>query len=321
VIRGTASGNLVVFNTVAFNGGFGVWVMGSGMGNHITRNHIYENGVLGIAIDAPNVIPNDPLDADTGANGRQNFPTLDSAFISGDNGVVMGAMHGAANTAFTIEMFAGDACDPSGYGEGQRFMVDTTATTDGAGSAEFHGGVSISSFLLTPGMFITATATDPDGNTSGFSQCVLVTEESTPTPAPTAGGMQFKPGVNPAAFFFGGCSPDRIDITVGLTEPPEPSRYMQLFVRVVDKKSGEVGGWSPGLSMSKLGDMKFFFTLTLGKIPDYEKFNDAWLQYQFVAYNKSEAEIGRSDVFSDVSFGRCGVKSAAPTRTPVGTKK
>ncbi len=59
--------------------------MGSGTGNLVTQNHIHENGILGIAIDEPNVIPNDPLDADTGANGRQNFPTVESAFISGDN--------------------------------------------------------------------------------------------------------------------------------------------------------------------------------------------------------------------------------------------
>ena len=49
--------------------------------------------------------------------------------------------------------------------------------------------------------------------------------------------------------------------------------------------------------------------------PDYEKFTDAWLQYQFVAYNKAQKEIGRSDVFGDVSFGRCGRAAATPTPT------
>ena len=143
VIRGTASDATVKFNTVAYNGGFGVWVMGSETGNLVTQNHIHDNGILGIAIDEPNVIPNDPLDADTGANGRQNFPSWNRPFISGDNAVVMGTMQGAANTHYQIELFANDACDPSGYGEGQRFMVDITVTTDGTGSAEFHGGISV----------------------------------------------------------------------------------------------------------------------------------------------------------------------------------
>ncbi|MGD0172998.1 MAG: right-handed parallel beta-helix repeat-containing protein [Anaerolineales bacterium] len=316
VIRGTASDNLVKFNTVAYNGGFGVWIMGSGMGNRVTQNHIHDNGTLGIAIDEPNVIPNDPLDADTGANGRQNFPTVQSAFISGDNDVVMGTMHGAANTTYQIEIFANDACDPTGYGEGQRFMVDTTATTDGAGEAEFHGGISVSSFLLTPGMFTTATATDPDGNTSGFSQCVEVTEAPTPTLAPTSGGMQFKPTVNPMAFFYGGCTPGSADFSLDVLDPPEPIDYTLLFVRVVDKKSGEAGAWSQGLSMSKLGPTKFFFTLTLDKIPDYGKFADAWLQYQFVAYNKAQKEIGRSGVYSDVTLGKCGGAGVTPAKKP-----
>jgi len=316
VIRGEADDNTVKFNTVAYNGGFGVWIMGSVTGNRVTQNHIYDNGILGIAIDEPNVIPNDPLDADTGANGRQNFPTVESALISGDNAVVMGTMQGAANTHYQIEMFANDTCDPSGYGEGQRFMVDTTATTDGTGSAEFHGGVSVSSFLLTPGMFITATATDPNGSTSGFSQCVLVTEAPTPTPAPTSGGMQFKPTVNPMAFFYGGCAPDRTDITLDVTDPSEEISYMLLFVRLVDKTSGAAGAWSEGLSMSKLGSTKFLFALTLDKMPDYDKFTDAWLQYQFVAYNKAQKEIGRSDVYGDITFQKCGGAGTTPTKKP-----
>jgi CSLREA domain-containing protein len=314
VIRGTASDALVKFNTVAYNGGLGVWVMGDGTGNRVTQNHIHNNGILGIAIDEPNVIPNDPLDADTGANGRQNFPTVESAIISGDNAVVMGTMQGAANTHYQIELFANDACDPSGYGEGQRFMVETTATTDGTGLAEFHGGVSVSSFLVTPGMFITATATDPSGSTSGFSQCVPVTQAPTPTAAPTSGGMQFKPTVYPNAFFYSGCTPDRAEITLEVSNPPEEIGSMLLAVRVVDKKSGEAGAWN-SFSMSKLGPTKFFFTLTADKVPDGDKFADAWLQYQFVAYNKAKKEIGRSEVFRDVSFGGCGA-GITPTKKP-----
>ncbi len=228
----------------------------------------------------------------------------------------MGTMHSAANTTYRIELFANDACDPSGYGEGQRFMVDTTATTDGTGSAEFHGGISVSSFLLTPGMFITATATDPNGNTSGFSQCVQVTEAATATPAPTSGGMQFQPTVNPMAFFFGGCAPASADFSLVVLDPPEPVDYTLLFVRVADKNSAEAGAWSQGLSMSKLEPTKFFFTLTLDKIPDSGKYADAWLQYQFVAYNKAQKEIGRSDVYSDVSLGKCGGAGTTPTKKP-----
>jgi hypothetical protein len=128
--------------------------------------------------------------------------------------------------------------------------------------------------------------------------------------------MMFKPSVYPSELFYGGCTPDRADITLDVLNSPEDISYTLLFVRLMDKKSGVAGAWSEGLSMSKLGPTKFLFSLTLDKLPDYGKFTDAWLQYQFVAYNKAQKEIGRSDVFGDVSFGRCGRTGITPSLTP-----
>jgi CSLREA domain-containing protein len=309
VIREKASDNLVKFNTVAYNGGFGVWIMGAGTGNRVTQNHIHDNGILGIAIDEPNVIANDPLDADFGANDRQNFPTAESAFISGDNAVVMGTMQGAANTHYQIELFANDACDPSGYGEGQRFMVDTTATTDGTGSGEFHGGVSVSSFLLTPGMFITATATDPEGNTSGFSECVPVTAQGAATATPAT--ITFKPSVDPAGIFWGRCDPGKVRISVEILNPPEPVSYLLLFVRLWDEKGGKKTDWGGGLSMLAGGKNIFFYDLSANEVNGFNGFESAVLQYQFVAYNKAQAVIGRSDVYGDIAFKKCGAPAGA----------
>ena len=127
--------------------------------------------------------------------------------------------------------------------------------------------------------------------------------------------MQFKPSANPGAFFFGDCTPNQVQLGVEVVNSPEPVDYLLLFVRLADKKSGAASAWSEGLSMSKLASTKFLFNLTLDKLPDYGKFTDAWLQYQFVAYNKAQKEIGRSQVFSDVSFGRCGGAAITPTPT------
>jgi CSLREA domain-containing protein len=309
VIRGTAGDTTVKFNTVAYNGAFGVWVMGSGTGNLITQNKIHDNGDLGIAIDEPNVIPNDPLDVDTGANGRQNYPTVESASISGDNEVVMGTIQSATNTTYRIELFANDACDPTGYGEGQRFMMETTATTDGSGSAEFHAGISTSSFELTTSMFITATAIDPAGNTSGFSRCRQVTEAPTPAAATdTPSAMTFKPSVDPNEIFWGPCTPNKVRITVEILNPPEPIRYVLIFVRLQDEKSGEKTDWGGGLTMLAAGKNSFYYDLSAFDVGDYNKFESAVLQYQFVAYNKAQVVLGRSDVFADIAFRKCGVK-------------
>ena len=70
-----------------------------------------------------------------------------------------------------IEYFASTACDPSGNGEGRRFVGFLDVSTDGAGVADV-GVVFLET--LDVGEFITATATGPDGSTSEFSPCALV---------------------------------------------------------------------------------------------------------------------------------------------------
>jgi len=53
--------------------------------------------------------------------------------------------------------------------EGQRFLGSINATTAADGSASFLATFAASSAV---GEFITATATEPNGNTSEFSRCV-----------------------------------------------------------------------------------------------------------------------------------------------------
>ena len=51
-------------------------------------------------------------------------------------------------------------------------------------------------------------------------------------------------------------------------------------------------------------------------VPDYDTFESAWLQYQFVVYNKAEVKIGYSEVYGDVAFTRCGANAPAVTPKP-----
>jgi CSLREA domain-containing protein len=322
---GNQVGGLNSGNTIAFNGRHGVAVIDKnhvGTHNAIQVNSIHDNGMLGIAIDEDGVIPNDSQDADTGNNDRQNFPSLMAAFADLGAGTTtfVGKMNSKPNTTYSIEFFSNAACDPSGYGEGQSMFNKVLLTTDAQGYAVINVVSQATDFLF--GNFFTLTATDPNGSTSEFSNCVAVTKAAAPTAAPTSSGMQFKPSVSPTQFFYGGCPPDRTDVTLDVVNSPEDINYVLLFVRVMEKNSGAAGAWGDGLSMSKLGPTKFFFTLMANKVPDGDKFADAWLQYQFVAYNKAQKEIGRSGVFWDVSFGRCGRTGSTPTKTPAaGTVK
>jgi trimeric autotransporter adhesin len=165
-------------NTIANNGGFGIFI-NVGTSCSILGNSIFANGNLGINLNGSldgftgPVTPNDPGDGDGDANGLQNFPVLTSA-SAGSSTTVVGTLNSTPNTTFRIEFFASDAADPTGFGEGQTFLDFTTVTTDGNGDASFT--VTLQSAVAL-GQVVTATATDPAGNTSEYSQSVAATSQ------------------------------------------------------------------------------------------------------------------------------------------------
>lgn len=152
-------------NVIAFNGEEGVHVS-SGTGIAIRRNSIHDNTNLGIDLSGVGVTANDAGDGDTGANNLQNYPVITQARISGAQITIDGTLNSQPSTTYTIEFFATGAGDPSGYGEGEFFIGSTTVTTDGAGNATFSELLSVP---VAEGSAISATATDPAGNTSEFS--------------------------------------------------------------------------------------------------------------------------------------------------------
>ena len=163
--------------------------------------------------------------------------------------------------------------------------------------------------IFDPANFITATATDPAGNTSGFSNCIPVTVADA---APSSGAMTFTPLVEPSEIFYGrgGCTPNEVRIGVEIGDPPEPISYVLLFVRLMESNTGEKTAWDGGWTMLASGKNHYFYNLLVEDIPEYTKFPEAVLQYQFVVYNKAQEKIGYSEVFGDISVKRCGVDGA-----------
>ena len=167
-------------NRIAHNGRAGIFIIGYvATGNAIRGNAIFANGDVGIDLGATTndgVTANDPGDADTAnANLWQNFPELDAASTTAR---IAGTLNSTPNMTFSIDFYASPACDPSGYGEGEIYLGSTSATTDAAGNAGFAADLAVAA---PAGSFITATATDPQGNTSEFSRCLQAVQ-----PAPTA---------------------------------------------------------------------------------------------------------------------------------------
>ena len=136
-----------------------------GSGDAVQGNAIYSNAALGIDLDGDGVTPNDAGDSDAGGNQLQNFPVLTSASAT----TAVGTLDSTQFTVFTIEFFGTSAADPSGFGQGQKMIGSTTVTTDGAGHASFTATFPTA---LAAGALVTATATDPGGNTSEFSRAI-----------------------------------------------------------------------------------------------------------------------------------------------------
>jgi CSLREA domain-containing protein len=166
IVGGTAAGTK---NVIAFNAGRGVSVE-SGEGNAILGNTISFNGSLGIDLGPIGVTPNDDGDPDPGANLLQNFPVLYTVELGPSSTHVQGALNSIALLNYRLEFFSTIVCDPSGNGPGQRFLGFVDEMTDAAGIGLFDTILP----SVAAGAWITATATDPVGNTSEFSVCLAV---------------------------------------------------------------------------------------------------------------------------------------------------
>lgn len=176
----TTAGNLIggvgAGNRIAFNMQSGVAIeLGpgnpAGARNSILANAIFQNGMLGIDLGNDGVTANDALDADNGANGLQNFPSVQLATTNGSSTTINGTLASAPSSSFRLEFFSNVNCDASGNGEGQLFLGSTNVATNVDGIAPFSVTFP---FGVPVGQFITATATDAAGNTSEFSMCQMV---------------------------------------------------------------------------------------------------------------------------------------------------
>lgn len=179
---GSPAGDAAEANVITGNVLDGVRInSSSAVAADVSRNQISGNGGLGINIflgtTNDGVTANDDGDADTGPNGFQNFPVLSQTATAGSIDI---ALNSAASTSYRIEIFESTTADPSGNGEGQTFVdafdLDTDANGDGVLTDVAIG--------VAQDRIVTATATDPAGNTSEFSVAIVMNALPTFTSAP-----------------------------------------------------------------------------------------------------------------------------------------
>lgn len=201
-------GELALGNTIEGNGGAGIAVT-AGTGHRLRGNSIFANAGPAIDLGDDGVTPNDPLDPDSGPNGRQNAPLLTgSAFVGGVT--VSGSLDSRAFTTYVIDVYGSDACPSGGSGDGQRWLGAGLATTDAIGHAEFALPVAFWAGELT------ATATAPDGSTSEVSDCLATEVVDAPLPSPERfGHFAFpNPALGPTTLSFALPASERVEANV-----------------------------------------------------------------------------------------------------------
>ncbi len=173
VIDGSSSNNTIggtaasAGNTIAFSTGIGVDVDATaGTGNAIRLNSIFSNTALGIDLGGDGVTLNDSA-GHTGPNDFENFPVITAINSAGGVTTVTGSLSSTADTTFAVDFFTLSSKNASGYGEGRYLLGSASVMTDAAGNADF---VFQFPTPAAGARFATATATDPGGNTSEFSQ-------------------------------------------------------------------------------------------------------------------------------------------------------
>lgn len=152
-IGGTTFGSA---NLIASNNGYGVEIDDVGT----TNNSVLGNSICGNAYEGIALFSGDySLPA----------PSLTTAVL-GTNTTVTASLASSSNKTFRIEFFA----SPPGTVnvQGETFLGAINATTGNGGTVNFTAGLGST---VPEGAFITATATDPNGNTSPFSSPVSVT--------------------------------------------------------------------------------------------------------------------------------------------------
>ncbi len=252
----TANGNLVggvapgAGNVIAFSGFRGVLgEISSGSGNTIRGNSIHDNGELGIDWIPVGPNPNDPGDVDTGFNDYQNFPIIRSVVHGASTTEIVAKLDSAPSTTYDLDFYANPACSnfPREFIEGETYLGSSQVTTDGTG----HAAIDVTLPVATEaGARISATATDPAGNTSEFSQRIIFS--MTPASGPAAGGLALAIAgtdfADPTAMTIGGASAAVTfvdDHTLASTSPLlPPGTVNDVVVTTPDGTTGTlVKGW------------------------------------------------------------------------------
>jgi hypothetical protein len=106
--------------------------------------------------------------------------------VNNGSTIIEGTLNSTPGTTFTVQLFSSPQANPSGFGEGKTFIGEKTdVVTDSSGNTSFSFTIASA---IPAGEVVSATATDPSGNTSEFSEAVTVLPDTTSPDPPVIAG-------------------------------------------------------------------------------------------------------------------------------------
>jgi hypothetical protein len=164
-------------------------------GDSILGNSIHDNAGGGIVLGS-------------GANNNQAAPLLTAAQSGLGITVVTGTVTSVPSATIRVEFFA----NAPGDAEGRTLLGSQSVTTDAAGNGSFTAALAAA---LPAGQgLVTATVTDPNGNTSAFSASVV----GTALPPASLSGVVWEDFNNDGQVDFGESGIDGVTITLTGTD-------------------------------------------------------------------------------------------------------
>ncbi len=159
--------NKIRANRIFANKGLGI-----GFSESLPTSHdIFLDGKRGYILPANLPTSNQSSITKESFNRRPKYPILLSATLK-EKTEIQGKLLSLPNTKFVIEFFVNSNADSSLFGEGEIPLGSIAVVTNATGQADFTAVLPSTSV----GQWITATATASEGNTSEFSQAILVSQ-------------------------------------------------------------------------------------------------------------------------------------------------
>jgi len=145
----------------------------------------------------------------------------------------------------------------------------------------------------------------------------LITPD-TPTPTVEMEGFVAVSISEKEFYKTGECLPTSVKFTAQAADVGNTA-FVLLFVRFKSKQTGTTSKWT-SITMQSIGAGTYTHDLVPEEMIGLDLFENAWVQYQFVATRSNSKEIGRTDIFSEkLTLLDCESTPTPPAPTPTAT--